>query len=136
MPDFRARTYDRIAFAIAVGCWVVLWPATSRADSSGTSYAFGNLVVFDSVVTDKVTSQTTRFLNAVLLDDAGALHVVGKVPMASKPSYVAAYSSYKDQLIVLLWDRVEITTFPTRRTRASSSHCSSRTRGLLRRGTP
>jgi hypothetical protein len=111
MLDRRARMCRRIAVTIAIGCCGLLSPRASRADSSGTSYAFGKVVVFDTVVSDKVTYQTTRLLNAVLLDDASALRVVGKVAMASKPSYVSAYSNRGDQLIVLLWDRVEIYDF-------------------------
>jgi hypothetical protein len=65
-------------------------------------------LVFDTVSTDKITFQSQRVLNVVSLDDRSTLGVVGKVAMPGKSAYIAAYADYKGQLIVLLWDRVEI----------------------------
>jgi hypothetical protein len=89
-------------------CFLLTAPAAGSADSAGSAYAFGNLVVFDSITTDKITARSQRLLNIVVLDDRGPLHVVGRVAMPGASAYISAYADYGRQLIVLLWDRVEI----------------------------
>ena len=100
----------RILDAAFAACFVFSFAAPSRADfdGNGSSYALDNLVVFDTRVAYKVTSQSTRLLNVVQLDDRSPLHVGGKVAMPGNPAYVTVYGHYKQQLIVLLWDRVDI----------------------------
>ena len=97
-----------VAIALLAACHIVASPGVSRADSAGSAYAFGKLVVFDTVAVDKVTAQSQRILNVVALDDSSALRVVGRVAMPGKSAYVGAYGHDRDKLIVLLWDRVEI----------------------------
>jgi hypothetical protein len=100
---------SRWASGAALALGLILSLATpARADSAGSSYAFADRVVFDTVETDRVTSRMTRLLNVVPLDDKGPLKIAGKAAMPGQSAYIAAYGSRQDALIVLLWDRVEI----------------------------
>lgn len=108
MSSLRPARKRRVPGA-ALALYLVFSCATpGRADSPGSSYAFANRVVFDTVEVDRVTSRSTRLLNVVPLDDKGPLKVAGKAAMPGQSAYIAAYGSRKDALIVLLWDRVEI----------------------------
>ena len=100
--------WNRWLSGAALALCLVFSAAPGRADSTGSSYAFAERVVFDTVEVDRVTSRSARLLNVVPLDDKGPLKVAGKAAMPGQSSYIAAYGSRKDELIVLLWDRVEI----------------------------
>jgi hypothetical protein len=102
-----ARNWRASGAALAL-CLVCSFATPGRADSAGSSYAFANRVVFDTIEVDRVTSRSTRLLNVVPLDDKGPLKVAGKAAMPGQSAYIAAYGSRKDELIVLLWDRIEI----------------------------
>jgi len=108
MSSLRPAGSRRVSgLALALGL-LLSFATPGRADSAGSSYAFANRVVFDTVEVDRVTSRSTRLLNVVPLDDKGPLKVAGKAAMPGQSAYIAAYGSRKDALIVLLWDRVEI----------------------------
>lgn len=82
---------------------LLLLVGVSRADSAFSTYAFGNVFVFDTLADDG-----SRKLNVVSLDDNADLKVIGQANMPGRSSYIAAFSNYNDKLIVLLWDRMEI----------------------------
>jgi len=94
----RPRSHP-LALIIAL----LLLSGASWADSEFSTYAFGNVFVFDTLATDG-----SRKLNVVSLDDDSSLKVIGQVNMPGHSSYIGTFSNYKDKLIVLLWDRVEI----------------------------
>lgn len=104
-PFIRRRI---VAVILLAACHLLLSAGSGWADSQSSSYAFGRLVVFDTVLANKVTYQSQRLLNVVALDDRSALRVVGSVAMPRWSDYVGAYANDDDKLIVLLWDRVEI----------------------------
>ncbi len=82
---------------------LLLLSSLSRSDSAFSTYAFGNVFVFDTLGNDG-----SRMLNVVFLNDDSSLKVLGQVNMPGHSSYIGAFSNYRDKLIVLLWDRVEI----------------------------
>lgn len=109
MPVSASGIWRRVAIGFLLACIAAIWsPASARADSDGSAYGFGNILVFDTLVTDKVTYRSTRLLNVVPLDDRSPLRVAGRVAMPGKSAYIAAYGDYNRKLIVLLWERVEI----------------------------
>ncbi len=74
-----------------------------RADDCGpTAYAYE-----DRVVLFTCNKAGTPEFDVVLLDDAAALKVTGRIPLEIASSFDAA-GNYKKQWIVVTWDRLEI----------------------------
>lgn len=82
---------------------VLLGPSVCRADDCGPAvYAYENRVVFYSC--DKTGALG---LNVVVLDDASDLKVTSRVPVSAKRGF-DAISRYKDHVLILTWDLLEI----------------------------
>jgi hypothetical protein len=94
---------------------LLLLSGMSWADSAFSTYAFGNVFVFDTLSDDG-----SRKLNVVSLDDDSSLKVIGQVNMPGRSHYIGAYAHHEDKLIVLLWDRMEIYDLATLLARHSS----------------
>jgi hypothetical protein len=65
MSGLRPATKRRVSAAVLALCLVLSFATPGRAHSAGSSYAFANRVVFDTVEVDRVTSRSTRLLNVV-----------------------------------------------------------------------
>jgi hypothetical protein len=101
--DERQPARVKLCHAISIIAFFCLFTSPCLADSAYSTYAFGNLFVFDSLSADG-----SRKLNVVSLEDDSSLKVTGQVSMPGNSSYISAYSSLQDKLMVLRWDRLEI----------------------------
>lgn len=91
----------KIIFAVVL---VLLLGNVVFADHELDIYSFDDLFIFDTFTNDL---QSRRMFNVVILSDTARLKIVGQVK-TQVDSNVSAYSNYKNYLIVLLWNQVEI----------------------------
>lgn len=100
MPALATRHKTRAALTILV----IMYAATvCRAQDCGsTAYAYEDRVVFFTC-----GKTGTPEYDVILLDDATALRISGRIPISTSRAFDAA-AFYKNQWIVLTWDRLEI----------------------------
>ena len=100
MPTVATRHKTAAALGLLLP---LLGAGVCFADDCGPSvYAYENRVVFYSC--DKTGALG---LNIVVLEDGSDLKIAGRVAVTAKRSFDAA-AHFKDQLLILTWDRVEV----------------------------